>query len=104
LCLLAGKSLVWFGIFMLMGMCWVGEGAAGAAPAADSGLQGSQAQYVRVPLADGTLVKVGGCSWPLVFACWQVFTLVWQFYARGSVLLWLGWWRQRMQHQPLNQG
>jgi hypothetical protein len=34
---------------------WVGEGAA----APDHGLQGSQAQYVRVPLADGTLVKVG---------------------------------------------
>jgi hypothetical protein len=47
---------------MLMELCcfgWVGEGAAGAAPAPESGLQGSQAQYVRVPLADGTLVKVG---------------------------------------------
>jgi hypothetical protein len=46
---------------------YVGEGAAGAATAPDSGLQGSQAQYVRVPLADGTLVKVGTCRWPPLY-------------------------------------
>ncbi|KAF6258722.1 chaperonin 10-like protein [Scenedesmus sp. NREL 46B-D3] len=37
---------------------WVGEAAGGEAAAPGAGLQGSQAQYVRVPLADGTLVKV----------------------------------------------
>lgn len=37
---------------------WVGEVPGGGVPAPGCGLQGSQAQYVRVPLADGTLVKV----------------------------------------------
>jgi threonine dehydrogenase-like Zn-dependent dehydrogenase len=36
---------------------WVSQPAPGSPPA---GVQGSQAQYVRVPLAEGTLVKVRG--------------------------------------------
>jgi threonine dehydrogenase-like Zn-dependent dehydrogenase len=73
---------------------WVGEGAAGAAAAAVSGLQGSQAQYVRVPLADGTLVKVGGMRLEFCVACWCFpvwFTPNFAFACTGGSLLWLGW-------------